>query len=99
VSFKRDKTKINVKRHQKERKIKNWINQNDKLKENKKYEKFDTFDPEYRIISIALFFPSRPRFISNPWEATVVVIYSSNTLVTSSIFISSDLRVYCRVVC
>jgi hypothetical protein len=49
--------------------------------------------------SIAFFFLNRPRFILNPWEETSVMIYSSKTLVTSSIFVSPDLHVYCWVVC
>jgi hypothetical protein len=49
--------------------------------------------------SIALFFPSRRRFILNPCEANAVVIYSSKTLFTGSVFVSLDLRAYCRVVC
>jgi hypothetical protein len=49
--------------------------------------------------SISFFFPSRPRFITNHWEANVVVIYSSKTMVTSGIFISLNLHVYYWVVC
>jgi hypothetical protein len=49
--------------------------------------------------SIASFFPSILRFISNCWEANDVVIYSSKTLVTSSVFVSLDLCVYYWVVC
>jgi hypothetical protein len=49
--------------------------------------------------SIALFFPSRPRFIPNPWAANVVVIYSSKALVIGSLFVSPDLHIYYWVVC
>jgi hypothetical protein len=47
---------------------------------------------------VKLLFPSRPRFISNLWEANFVVYYSSKTLLTGSMFVSSDLWVYFMVV-